>query len=169
MSNIYFDKLDEQDDKIGLTHSNALEVLSLLEELITSIDKEDEKTIDILKNLQTRNDKLLKNIVDCRVVHVNASELRVNTSLGPNTQITKSILFLSPEDRDDPDNLFNYFEEVKMVQEAWMRHVSLLANLSDELVHKLESQDQDNKVIVNSDPLPKDLKTTLQSLSLIHI
>ncbi|CDO96135.1 unnamed protein product [Kluyveromyces dobzhanskii CBS 2104] len=157
MSNVYLDKLDEQEDQMRVSHSIATDVLNQLQDLVTTIEKGGaNEGVNALKDIKAKNDELLKNITLTRVIQVNASESRATLTKEPD--LTKSRLFLSPNDRDDPDNLFNYFEETKLLHETWMRHLSLVANLSDDLVHKLESQDESNKVLVNKNPLPPTLQ-----------
>ncbi|KAG0676950.1 hypothetical protein C6P41_004487 [Kluyveromyces marxianus] len=164
MSNAYLDRLDEQEDQMNTTQSLALEVLDNLEELIkTAEDKsaEDDSTgLNVLETLRSKNKELLKSITMTRVLQLNATEKRAE--LLKNPDLTTSKLFLSPDDRNHPDNLFNYFEEGKLLHETWMRHLSLISNLSDDLVVKLESHDDSNLVVTNKDPLPPVLKNTIR-------
>ena len=161
MSNIYLDKLDEQEDQMRVTHTVATDIINSLEELVGALErKETTEGLETLKVLKSKNDELLKSIAVTRVLQINSSEIRANLMKDPD--LTASKIFLSSDDRDDPNNLFNYFEETKGLHEAWMRHLSLVANLSDDLVHKLESSDESNKVLVNKNPLPAVLKETVK-------
>lgn len=162
MSNVYLDVLDEQEDQMGVAQTSAIQVLNTLEELISSLENNDGSALDHMAKIASQNECLLKEIVNLRLAQINAIEShRTRVKLGPSAELARSKLFLSTEERDDPHNLFDYFEELKQLHESWMRHISLLSNLSDELAFKFESK-EGNKVFVNSTAYPTLLKDTIE-------
>ncbi|AMD21187.1 HEL093Cp [Eremothecium sinecaudum] len=162
MSTRYMDLLNEQQGYLDENYNLAQEVLDILDGLANE-EKSDEDKIALLKSLKKGSDELFSSLINLRINNINSIEsYNTKMKIGPSSDVAKSKLKVSPTDLGNPDNLYNYLKELRLLNFEWMKHLKLLNDFSTDMSFPIANQEGTDHIVVNREHFPAELLPVLE-------